>query len=93
MWHRGDRAKVRDLYDLWAVATMEPAALPAALPHMAGNAKAFLDAFTAPTELQRLDFAEIDAIGERPTLDLCITTAREILEPLIAGVPLVDPRA
>jgi len=32
MWHRGDRAKARDLYALCAVADAEPAALEVARP-------------------------------------------------------------
>lgn len=34
MWHRGDRAKARGLYDLCAVAAAEPEAIDAIGPHL-----------------------------------------------------------
>lgn len=42
MWHRGDRAKARDLYDLCAVAIAEPAQLRMAEPFMAVWSAEFL---------------------------------------------------
>jgi len=44
--HRGDRATARDLYDLYAVATLEPEAIPIALPFMKRHGRAFLDGST-----------------------------------------------
>jgi len=79
MWHRGDRAKVRDLLDLWAVSEHEPDALPIALPFLARKGQQFLDAFANPTQVQRQDFDAIDVIGERPTMEACIARAREII--------------
>src|SRR5690606_17655663 len=44
MWHRGDQAKARDLFDLCAVATGEPEQLRAARPFLARHGAAFLQA-------------------------------------------------
>lgn len=79
MWHRGDRAKVRDLFDLWAVAEHDPDAIPVALPFLSRHGQQFLDAFENPTQLQRQDFDAIDAIGQRPVMDIRIQRAREII--------------
>jgi hypothetical protein len=79
MWHRGDRAKVRDLLDLWAVSEHEPDALPIALPFLARKGRQFLDAFVNPTQVQRQDFDAIDVIGDRPAIEACIARAREII--------------
>jgi predicted nucleotidyltransferase component of viral defense system len=83
IWHRGDRAKVRDLFDLWAVATMEPEAIPLVAPFMARHGKAFLASLTAGTKLQRQDFDEIDIIGQRPTYGECIEVARRVIAPIL----------
>lgn len=85
MWHRGDRAKVRDLFDLWAVAVMEPEAIAAAAPFMTRKGQAFLDSLSAGTSLQRQDFDAIDIIGTRPTYDECVEVARRVISESIAA--------
>jgi hypothetical protein len=83
MWHRGDRAKARDLYDLCAVATAEPAQLKLAEPFMARHGKKFLQALTDGEDVLRRQFAAIDAIGRRLDFDRCALQARSIIEPLL----------
>jgi predicted nucleotidyltransferase component of viral defense system len=39
MWHRGDRARARDLYDLCAVAEAEPEAIDQAAPFLAKHGR------------------------------------------------------
>ncbi|MEJ6002572.1 nucleotidyl transferase AbiEii/AbiGii toxin family protein [Paucibacter soli] len=83
MWHRGNRAKVRDLFDLWSIATMEPEAIAAAAPFMQKHGRAFLDAFANPTALQRSDLDQIETLGLRPTLEECVKVASAVISPLL----------
>ncbi|MFC4314415.1 nucleotidyl transferase AbiEii/AbiGii toxin family protein [Steroidobacter flavus] len=83
MWHRGDRAKARDLYDLCAVATAEPAQIKLAEPFMARHGKKFLQALIDGEDVLRRQFAEIDAIGRRLDFDRCVRQAKSIIEPLL----------
>ena len=79
MWHRGDRAKARDLYDLCAVANAEPAAIEAARPWFARHGAAFLAGLEERAELARREFQQIDAIGQPLDFDQCLEQARQIL--------------
>ena len=79
MWHRGDRAKARDLYDLCAVANVEPAALEVARPWFARHGGAFLAGMEERAELARREFQAIDAIGQPLDFDRCLEQARRIL--------------
>ncbi|WP_129780670.1 nucleotidyl transferase AbiEii/AbiGii toxin family protein [Peristeroidobacter soli] len=83
MWHRGDRAKARDLYDLCAVAAAEPAQLKLAEPFMARHGKKFMQALAEGEDVLRRQFAEIDAIGGRLEFDRCVRQAKSIIEPLL----------
>lgn len=83
MWHRGDRAKARDLYDLCAVATAEPAQLKSAEPFMARHGEKFLQALDDGAEVLRRQFAEIDVIGRRLDFDRCVRQAKSIIGPLL----------
>ena len=79
MWHRGDRAKARDLYDLCAVANVEPAALEVARPWFARHGGAFLAGMEERAELARREFQAIDALGQPLDFDRCLEQARRIL--------------
>jgi len=83
MWHRGDRAKARDLYDLCAVATAEPAQLKLAEPFMVRHGAKFLQALVDYEDVLRRQFAEIDVIGRRLDFDRCAKKAKSIIEPLL----------
>lgn len=83
MWHRGDRAKARDLYDLCAVAIAEPAQLRMAKPFMAKHGAKFLQALVDGEDVLRRQFAEIDVIGRRLDFDRCAQQARSIIAPLL----------
>ena len=91
MWHRGDRAKVRDLFDIWAVATREPGAIAGALPFVQKRGREFLDAFRSPTRLQREDFDAIDVIGAPPTFEECVDVATQAIEPALGSFHLARP--
>lgn len=79
MWHRGDRAKARDLYDLCAVADAEPAAILVAAPWFERHGEAFIAALEERADLARLEFAAIDAIGPARDFDTCLEQARGLI--------------
>jgi predicted nucleotidyltransferase component of viral defense system len=81
MWHRGDRAKARDLFDLCAVAIHEPEAIEEARPHFHRHAAAFLQRLISNREIVQREFDAIDRIGDAPTFDECLEIARSILAP------------
>lgn len=81
MWHRGDRAKARDLYDLCAVAAAEPEAIEAAGPFFIRHGASFLAALEAREEVARIEFSVIDAIGPRLGFDVCMEQARRLIRP------------
>lgn len=83
MWHRGDHAKVRDLFDLCTVATFEPEAIDAALPHMGRHAAAFLQRLDARADAAELEFDLIEARAFRKSFWECLALAHAILEPLV----------
>jgi predicted nucleotidyltransferase component of viral defense system len=83
MWHRGDRAKARDLYDLCAVANAEPEQLRMAEPFMVRHGAKFLQALVEAEDVLRRQFAEIDVIGRRLDFDRCVQQARSIITPLL----------
>lgn len=83
MWHRGDRAKGRDLFDLCAVAAAEPEQLRMAEPFMVRHGAAFLDALAARADVLRREFAEIDVIGKGLDFDQCLRQAELIVKPLL----------
>lgn len=80
MWHRGDRAKARDLYDLCAVDDEEPGAIVHAAPFFDRHGAAFLSALQERAEIARLEFAQIDSLGRRRDFDECLVQARRIIE-------------
>lgn len=82
MWHRGHRAKARDLYDLCSVAEREPEALPIAAPWFKEHARAFIDGLREREEIAREEFAQIDAIGLNLEFDRCLAQAEAVFERL-----------
>lgn len=82
MWHRGDQAKARDLFDLCAVAMLEPAAIEVAQPFMKRHAAAFLQRLDARAEMAEVEFEQIDARSFRMPFWECFVLAHAILDPL-----------
>lgn len=83
MWHRGDRAKGRDLFDLCAVASAEPEQLEMAKPFMVRHGVAFLQTLSEREDVIRREFLAIDAIGETMDFNQCLLQAESIIEPLL----------
>jgi Nucleotidyl transferase AbiEii toxin, Type IV TA system len=87
MWHRGDRAKARDLYDLCAVADAEPQAIDRAAPFLAKYGAAFLQQLRERAELVEAEFGAIDTIGFQRSFAVCIEQAHDIIQPLLRATP------
>lgn len=85
VWHRGDRAKARDLYDLCAVADAEPEAIDRASPFFKRHGAAFLAHIEERKELLKAEFDAIDAIGSQRAFTHCLKQARDIITPVLAA--------
>jgi len=83
MWHRGHHAKARDLYDLCAVADLEPRAVATAAPFFGRHGAAFLDRLQQRSTLMEAEFKAINSIGQKREFAPCLTQARSIIEPLL----------
>lgn len=83
MWHRGDRARARDLFDLAAVAELAPAEIEHAEPYLARNAAEFLRQVDLRQAILRAEFDAIDRLDFARTFDECRDIARSVLAPHI----------
>jgi predicted nucleotidyltransferase component of viral defense system len=90
MWHRGDQAKARDLFDFCAVLEHEPEAIEIAMPFMEKHAAAFLTRLEERFDLTEAAFAAIDARSFKKSFGECFAIAQDVLGPL-AQTP--QPRA
>jgi len=80
MWHRGNQAKARDLFDLCAVVDLEPDAIDEARPFMARHAQTFLARLNDYRELTREEFSKIDRIAYKRSFDECMDLAQRVLK-------------
>ena len=83
MWHRGDRAKGRDLFDLCAVADSQPDQIRLAAPHMVRHGAAFLTAIIDRAKVITRELEEIDVIGPTRSYAQCREQAESIIRPLL----------
>ena len=90
MWHRGDRAKARDLFDLCAIAHYEPDAIDAAVPFMLRHAGAFLSSLEERRSVHQAEFEQIDALDFKPSFRECLECANAILLPLTSNAHTID---
>lgn len=79
MWHRGNRAKARDLFDLCAVADLEPEAIDAARPFFARHGAAFMSRLTEYRDFSEGEFEMIDRIDYARPFSECLELAGHIL--------------
>ena len=82
MYHRGDRATARDLFDLAMVVEREPDALAAAAPFLVRHRDRFLEQIGQPGAGFVATFEAIAATGYRPSLQHCISVATAYLSAL-----------
>ena len=79
MHHRGHMAKARDLFDLCAVADLQPEAISMARPFMAQHAQTFLTRLNDHRDLARTEFDRIDRLAYTRSFDDCLVLAEEVL--------------
>lgn len=82
MYHRGDRATARDLFDLSMVVEREPGALAAAAPFLMRHRDRFLGQIRQPGAGFVATFEAIAATGYQPSLEHCVEVATAYLSAL-----------
>lgn len=82
MWHRGNLATARDLFDFAAVNCADPAAIADAKPFLIKNAAVFLEQIMMREAIMRAEFDAIDSRDSLLTFDECASIAESILAPL-----------
>jgi len=80
MWHRGDNAAARDLFDLAAVADKAPDQIAIAAPHFRRHAAAFLEQIGQRRAVLEAQFNAIDSMGFRRSYSECAAIATELLQ-------------
>lgn len=79
MHHRGHQAKARDLFDLRAVADLEPEAIGQARPFFAVHSDTFLQRFRQHRDLAKNEFDKIDRLSYKASFDECLERGQDIL--------------
>ncbi len=69
LWHRGERATARDLFDLSLVIEREPEALIKAAKFLQKNAQTFIEQITNRQTILRLQFNEINTLDYKPSYE------------------------
>lgn len=82
LWHRGDRATARDLFDLSLVIEREPKALATAAPYLVRHREAFLAQIQQRRAVLAAQFEAIDALDYRPGYDEAVEKASRFLRQL-----------
>ena len=77
LWHRGDRATARDLFDLSLV--IEREALATAAPFLVRHREAFLTQIGQRRAVLGAQFEAIDALNDRPSYDEAVERAYRFL--------------
>jgi hypothetical protein len=80
IYHRGDQAKARDLFDLCAVADLDPAAIEQASPFFKRHGDAFVAQLTANVGYLEEEFAQIQRIAYERPFEECLTLAQTIID-------------
>ncbi|QUN31862.1 nucleotidyl transferase AbiEii/AbiGii toxin family protein (plasmid) [Cupriavidus sp. KK10] len=82
LYHRGDRATARDLFDLCVVVEREPTALVHAAPFLLRHAAAFVRQVQAGPPIMREQFARIQRISFDRSFDDCVAMVGDFLDSL-----------
>ena len=82
LWHRGDRATARDLFDLSLVIEREPEALVKAAKFLLKNADPFISQIASRASVLKMQFSEIDVLNYRPNYDDAAERATQFLSSL-----------
>lgn len=92
MWHRGDQAKARDLFDLCAVHSKDPDAIRVASPFFGRHGRKFIDLLDEREDILRREFDAIDVLDFRAPFDECVEVARQIILDELGHFRLSKPR-
>jgi len=79
MFHRGDLAKARDLFDLCAVAEHDPEAIELAAPFLVKHGDAFIARLKAYAGYAEEEFAQIQRINYHRPFEECLTIAESVI--------------
>lgn len=80
MYHRGNQAKARDLFDLCTVADLDPGAIDQAAPFFRRHGAAFIAQLKANAGYLEEEFAHIQRIAYQRPFDECLTLAEVIID-------------
>lgn len=86
LWHRGDRATARDLFDLSLVIEREPEALRQAARYLTRHAKPFLEQLHARRAVLKAQFEAIETLEYQPQYDEALARAEVFLNGLARDV-------
>ena len=84
LWHRGDRATARDLFDLALVIEKEPEGLVQASPFLVKHRELFLDQLKTRRKVLEAQFNAIDRLNYQPSYDQALGLASQFLRALTA---------
>ncbi len=82
LWHRGDRATARDLFDLALVIEKEADALSQARQFLLKNADQFIEQLNNRREILTIQFNNIETLNYNPTYDEALGIATKFLNSL-----------
>lgn len=82
LWHRGNRAAARDLFDLSLVIEREPEALVKAAKFLKKHAEPFIGQIASRAAVLKAQFAEIDVLNYKPSYDEAAQRATSFLRSL-----------
>ncbi len=82
LWHRGDRATARDLFDLSLVIEKDPNALMNAAKFLNKNAEVFISQITSRAAVLKTQFNEIDTLNYKVSYEEAAKRAKEFLSSL-----------
>ena len=80
MHYRGDRALARDLFDLCAVADLDPTAIEQAAPFFRTRGDAFVARLKASAEYAEEEFAHLRRIDYRRPFEECLVLAETMVD-------------
>ena len=79
LWHRGDRAAARDLFDLALVIENEPQELSTAGPFLTKHCETFLDQLKTRRKVLEAQFNAIDRLNYQPSYEHALSLATRFL--------------
>jgi hypothetical protein len=80
LYHRGNQAKARDLFDLCAVADLDASAIEQAAPFFTRHGDTFIAQLKANFDYIEEEFAQIRRIDYDRPFDECLTLAESIID-------------